>query len=432
MKRTYLFTACCLLLFQSTAFAVGEGYLRGEIVSSFADRIDLSRGDKVVINLGQAQGVTKGDVAKISRPDAVDPLTNTVGQCAVIETEEAAAVCEIFQSKVEMHRGDSVFVKAVNPYADTALYPLALKTLFSAVNAYEPSKKLSVYVDNIFDETYQVTALSDRIRREISEVMRQKSRITLAERSTTMEAFYPTEDMQWVGDVRRYMKKANVDVLITGVYSIANGQVAILIYKIDLREDDRKISFSVPLQGTYSQLASEVRLPYQKIVKKEQIFCYFLLKPLAYTPAKEEKPALIRFEAEGSPFTEYSMKRDDFNIIGPVDVVVKVDDEVFSLSAAKPQQLVTLTKGTHRVVTSFRRGYYFNENLLYKSKNLLSREAVLDVTKSTNLLVDIQANPLPDKQPITIQVFDRVGKERPLLRPIRRMEADTMVETFKD
>lgn len=432
MKRTYLFIACGLLLFQSTAFAVGDGYLRGEIVSSFADRIDLSRGDKVVINLGQAQGVSKGDVAKISRSDAVDPLTNSVGQCAVIETEEAAAVCEIFQSRVEMHRGDSVFVKAINPYADTALYPLALKSLFSAVNAYEPYKKLSVYVYNIFDETYQVTALSDRMRREISEVMRQKSRITLADRSTTMEAFYPTEDMQWVGDVRRYMKKANVDVLITGVYRVVNGQVAVLIYKVDLREDDRKISFSVPLQGIYSQLAAEVRLPYQKIEKKEQIFSYFLLKPVAYTPAKEEKPALIKFEADGNPFTEYSMKRDDFNIIAPVDVVVKVDDEVFTLSSGKPQQLVTLTKGTHRVITSFRRGYYFNENLLYISKNLLSRETVLDVTKSTNLLVDIQANPLPDKQPITIQVFDRVGKERPLLRPIRRMEADTMVETFKD
>ncbi len=54
------------------------------------------------------------------------------------------------------------------------------------------------------------------------------------------------------------------------------------------------------------------------------------------------------------------------------------------------------------------------------------------MTKSTNILVDVAANPLPDRQPITIQVFDMVGKERPFLRPIRRLEADTIVETFKD
>jgi hypothetical protein len=81
---------------------------------------------------------------------------------------------------------------------------------------------------------------------------------------------------------------------------------------------------------------------------------------------------------------------------------------------------------------SFRRGYYFNENLLYSSKTLLSKDALLDVTKSTNILVDVAANPLPDRQPITIQVFDKVGREKQLLRPIRKLEADTMVETFKD
>jgi hypothetical protein len=147
---------------------------------------------------------------------------------------------------------------------------------------------------------------------------------------------------------------------------------------------------------------------------------------------KDEKLPLIKFEADGNPFTEYGMKRDDFNIISPIDVVVKVDNETFTLTSGKPQQLITLTKGTHRVSMSFRRGYYFNENLLYRSKTLLTKDALLDVTKSTNILVDVSANPLPDKQPITIQVFDMVGKERPFLRPIRRLEADTIVETFKD
>ena len=247
-----------------------------------------------------------------------------------------------------------------------------------------------------------------------------------------MEVFYPTDDMHWAGDVRQFMKKANVDVLITGTYGIQSDQLVVSIYKIDLRGEDKRMSFPVPVQGIYGQLASQVRVPYQQIAKKEQVFCYFMLKPFAYTPVKDEKAALIKFEADGNPFTEYSMRRDDFNIISPVDVLIEVDGDAFSLSTRRPQQLVRLTKGTHRVSASFRRGYYFNENLLYISRNLLKKEAILDVSKSTSILVDLSINPLPDKQPITIQVFDRVGKERQLLRPIRKLADDTTVETFKD
>ena len=212
MKRTYLFVACCFLLFQSAALAEGERYLQGEIISSFSDRLGLSLGDKVVINLGKSLGVAKGDIAKIARRGAEDPLINGLGQCAVIDTDEVSAVCEIIRSKMEMQRGDSVFLRPVDTYADAALRPLALNTLDSVINPYEPSKKLSVYVYNIFDEKNEVTALSERIRREIVEVMRQKSRIKLADSSATIEAFYPTDDMHWVADVRQFMKKANVDV----------------------------------------------------------------------------------------------------------------------------------------------------------------------------------------------------------------------------
>lgn len=433
MKRTCVLIVCCFLLLQGLALAAGEGeYLQGEIVSSYADRLDLSLGDKVIVNLGRSLGVAKGDVAKLARRDADDPLNNSLGQCAVIETDEASAVCEIIRSRMEMRKGDLVFVKSVKVYADATLYSLALRTLHSVVNQYPPSRKLSAYVYGIFNEKNDVTGLSERIRREIVEVLRQKSRIKLADGGATMEAFYPAEDMYWVSDVKQFMKKANIDVLVTGNYRIQDDKLMISIYKIDLSGDDRKIDYAVAVRDSYTQLAAEVRVPYQRITRKEQVFCTFVLKPVAYTPMKDEKLALIKFEADGNPFTEYGMKRDDFNIISPVDVVVKVDNETFTLTSAKPQQLVTLPRGTHRVSMSFRRGYYFNENLLYRSKTLLTKDALLDVTKSTNIMVDVSANPLPDKQPITLQVFDKVGKERQVLRPIRRLEADTIVETFKD
>ena len=430
MKRTYLFVACVFLVFQGTALA--DGYLRGEIVSSFAGRLDLTTGDKVIVNIGNNGGVAKGDIAKIARSGAENPLTNTLGQCAIIETNDASAVCEIIRSKMEMHRGDTVFLRTTLPYEDGTFYPLALKTLHSIVNPYDPSKGLSVYVYNIFDEKNNVTALSERIGREIAEVLRQKSRITLANRGAAVEAFYPTDDMLWVHDVKQFMKKANVDVLVTGSYRFDGDRLVMSIYKIDLSGDDRKITYAVQRQESHAKMGSEIRVPYHKIERKEAVFCSFVLRPVTYVPMKDEKLALIRFEADGNPFTEYSMRRDDFNIIAPVDVAVKANNETFALSTNKPQQLVTLTKGTHRVIVSFRRGYYFNENLLYKSKTVVTKEALVDVQKSNSILVDLSVNPLPEKEPITIQVFDRVGKERQVLRPIRRLEADSIVETFKD
>ena len=433
MRRTYLFIAICFLLLHGIASAAGEGYLQGEIVSSFSERIGLSLGDKVIISLGGNQGVAKGDIAKIAKPHAEDPLTNYAGQCAVVETSEVSAVCEIIRSRIEMHRGDLVFLKQVVPSGDRAFFPLALKTLYSVVNPYHASKDLSVCVYGIFDEKNQVTALSDKIRQEIVGVMRQKSRIKLVDGAASMiEAFYPTEDMRWAGELKQFMKRARIDTLITGMYRISGDQLSILVYKIDASGDDRKIDFPIVNQELYSQLASQVLVPYQPLAKREQVFCYFVLKPSYYTPLKDEKAAIIRFEAGGNPFTEFSMKRDDFNIISPVDIVVNVDGETFNLSPRKPQQLVTLTKGSHRITASFRRGYYFNENLLYTSKTLITREAILDISKSTSILVDLSLNPLPDKQPITVQVFDRVGKERQLLRPIQRLADDTLVETFKD
>ncbi len=83
-----------------------------------------------------------------------------------------------------------------------------------------------------------------------------------------MEAFYPSDDMQWVSDVRQFMKKANIDVLVTGNYRIQDDKVMISIYKIDLSGDDRKIDYPVAVQDGYAQLAAEVRVPYQKITRE--------------------------------------------------------------------------------------------------------------------------------------------------------------------
>ena len=75
------------------------------------------------------------------------------------------------------------------------------------------------------------------------------------------------------------------------------------------------------------------------------------------------------------------MRQTAFNFLGPVEIKVKVDDEAMAVSD-KEEQRLTLPNGVHRVLVSFRRGYFFNESLLYTSQQEVTREALLDLTQA--------------------------------------------------
>jgi hypothetical protein len=432
MKRGYLLMGLFLVLLQGSVLGNALGFdIRGEIISSVQERLNLSQGDTLIVNLGSGTGVIKGDIARIVKHDATD-LSDILGKCAVTETRETTFLCEVLQAKGEIQRGDVVILRGLSLSSDGAFQQLVLAAASSVVGPYHPSKEVSVYVYEIFDERNNITELSRRMRMELVDAFKQKSRLSVAGNASVKDvAFYPDADLKWVRDVRDALTKTTVDVLITGRYRIEGDQLQVTLYKVDKNWDTREITMKVPLKKNLEALAANTVVPYRVLEKKEPVTCHVILRPQMLRPVKEEKAEMIRLEAAGNLFTAYSLKKVNFNILSPVDFVVRINDVQVDFGG-KSNQSVTLRQGLQRLTVSFKRGYFSNDALLYTSEQAITKEALLDVTKSKTIVVEVMANPVPDKAPLLLNVYASVDRERQLLRPINRVESEKVIETFKD
>ena len=433
MKRSYLSVlALFLVLLQGGTAGNALGFdIRGEIVSSLQERLNLSQGDTLIINVGNDSGVVKGDIGRIARRDASDP-SDVAGKCAVTETRETSLLCEVLQTKEEVQLGDAVLFRGLVSPPDAAFHQLVLATTRSVVAPYPPSRDISVYVYEIFDDQGNVTGLSRRIKAELVEALKQKKRISLAGNTSLKEVvFYPVRDLAWIAEVKDVMTKTTVDVLITGRYRLEGGDLQVTLYKVDKNWDAREITVSNPLQKGNEALASNIVVPYRPVEKREPVVCHVVLRPQVVTPSKEEKADVARLEAGGNPFTAQALRKVNFNILSPVDLVVKIDELQLDF-AGKTHQAVNLRQGVHRVAVSFKRGYFSNDALLYASEQVMTKEALLDVTRSKSVVVEVLADPVPHKTPVFFNVYGYVERERQLLRPINKVESDKVVETFKD
>jgi hypothetical protein len=433
MKRGYLLVmGLFLVLLQGSALGNVLGSdIRGEIVSSVQDRLNLSQGDTLIVNLGSGAGVIKGDIAGIVKRDATDP-SDILGKCAVTETRNTSFLCEVLQTKGEIQLGDVVVLKGLSLPSDSAFQQLVLAAANSVVGPYHPSKEISVYIYEIFDEGNNITGLSRKMRMELVDAFKQKSRLSVAGNASVKDvAFYPDVDLMWVRDVKDALMKTTVDVLITGRYRVEGDQLQVTLYKVDKSWDTREVTAKAPLSKNFEALASNIVVPFRVVEKKEPVTCHVILRPQMFTPVKEEKAEIIRLEAAGNLFTANSLKKLNFNILSPVDFVVRINDLQVDFGG-KSSQSVTLRQGLKRLTVSFKRGYFSNDVLLYTSEQAITKEAVLDVTKNKTIVVEVMANPVPDKTPLLFNVYASVDRERQLLRPITRVESEKVIETFKD
>ena len=433
MKRSYLLImGLFLVLLQGSALGNALGFeLKGEVVSTVQDRLNLSQGDSLIVNLGRDTGAIKGDIARIVKRDATDP-SDILGKCAVTETRDTTLLCEVLQTKGEIQLGDTVILKGLSLPSDAAFQQLVLAAANSVVAPYHPSKDISVYIYEIFDEGNNITGLSRKLRMELVDAFKQKSRLSVAGNASVKDvAFYPDPDLKWIGDVKDVLTKTTVDVLITGKYRIEGDQLLAKLYKVDKNWDTREITVKVPLQKNLEALAANLVVPYRALEKKDPVTCHVILRPQILTPVKDEKAEMIRLEAAGNPFTTYSLKKLNFNILSPIDIVVRINDIQVDF-AGKSHQVVPLRQGVHRLTVSFKRGYFSNDALLFTSDQAATKEALLDVTKSKTIVVEVMANPVADKTPILLNVYASLDRERQILRPIARVESDKVIETFKD
>jgi hypothetical protein len=408
---------------------MGQNLMKGEILSTQQGRLHVGTGDTIVTNLGKKDGIVKGDILKVFN-GRERFVKNEIGKCAVVQLLETSNLCEIISMKLEIGRSDYVEAPGV-VYADRKLYSLALELLNRVVEPYAPSAKVAVYVDYIFDEKNNVTRFSEMLRKEMRDLFAQKNRIkVVGDDAGGAMSFYPEEYNSFVPSAKDYMKRNNVDVVITGSYTVKGDTIDLVAYIIDRNSGDLTIGYSFPATDHGKALA-EVVVPYRPMDRKKGVVCNFSYKPKRYALHKEEMKEVVRYESHEDPFLTYNFGRIDFNIVSPVGFKLTINNDVISFDGRQNVK-VTLPRGTHRVMSSFKRGYYYNESLMFSSVEEVKKEILLIIEREGDLEIAITADPLYGKEKVDVQMYKRVEREKRVLRPVMRSETEKSIETFKD
>ncbi len=424
-----------LILLSCPFYCHSAQFVTGEITSAIIlqERIHLTVGDKAVTNLGSKDGVIKGDILVVTtRKDSMKE--KPIGQCAVTSVDANSSICEIIAANMEIPKGSNVSLP-VTYYSMEKFYPAIYKLLSKSVEPFPPHKKLKIAVYDFFDSQNNVTRFSENLKQEVKNIFSQKRRVRLTEPKTTKKDFllYPEDIRSSYGLRAEVMESLAVDVFITGSYELNNDNVSFTFYKFDRHFNDEKISFQAPLNSNLANSAQEITRPYKPIPKKEYIPCTVAFKESHYMPQKEEKSHIIGHEAGKDVYKAIDLKKTNFNIISPVDFVFKLDGQPINFSG-KTYKPVLLTKGTHNLFASFKRGYFFNsrEPRLYVSDKSIDKEAILSIEKDASIYIEVLLNPSFEGEYIEYKIYDVAEKKSQLLRTIIKTEASRSIEFFKD
>ena len=431
MKKTILFTTIIFAFVSIQCF--GAEYIKGNIISNLDKKMKIVYGDKAVITLGSNHGVINGDIMNITRPADVY-LVEPVGQCAVQKTFASTSICEVIKMTQEIENGQVVFMKKLE-FNDPRLFPDIFRILQDLVEPYAPYKDISIYIYNIFDENRNITKFSELLKDEVKYVFSQKKRIKFISDDVgkVFAAYSPGELYEKNKVIEGYMKKDNIDALITGHYEVKGGKVFITLYKVDNNWDVVKRQGSI--DGTsYGNSLTTVTVPYAPIKKDRNVICNIVYKPVRHKPLKNEKQEYIANTAQNDPFLLYTLEKIDFNVVSPVEFKLKIDNDIFDFEK-QSEYRVLLRTGKHVITTSFKTGFYFNETLMFTSPNECKgckKSVVLQLDKDAEINVEVIANPLYGRESIDFNVYTKVVTNRPVLKPIYRTEKIVPVETFKD
>ncbi len=394
------------------------------------ERVTITQGEQALANVGERDGIIKGDIGLV-RADRGGAPSTVIARCAVTAGTYRSSVCEVINDKKEIDPGSFIFFEPI-AFTDATLYPVTIAVLSHVVGPYEPYKRLRVCLYGIFDDRNAQTGLSELIMGEFARVFAQKKRIDLVDKSALKELiFYPDADTKLIEFVQKNMKTADIDALVTGTYKVTGKRIDLTVLAINREGSSRTGLFSFPLEEKYTGPLSASVWNRMAPTRIEVSTCLLTLKTMPFEPARHELGQLIREEAAGNPLVEKVLRQTAFNLLGPVEIKVKVDDEAMAISDKKEQRF-TLPNGVHRVLVSFRRGYFFNESLLYTSKQEVTREALLDLTKPDNLLIEVRINPLFRADAIGLDVGERVDSRREVIKPIYKVQSEKAIEVFKN
>ena len=430
MKTISVAILCLTILFSANCFA--KDLNRGQIIGNLDQKVKIITGDKAITNLGQKNGVIKGDILTIYKMDDTNYM-DPIGKCAIINVYDVTSICEITKIYNTEIGKDAVVIDklAINDYS---LFPAILQLLSKVIEPYEPDKEIRVYVHSIFDEQNNVTKFSEKVQKEIKKVFFQKKRIKSAGTnvSQSLFAYLPGEYAESNQVIEDYLKKDNIDVLIAGTYKIRGDKIELSLYKVDRNWED--IAVDTTLNATpYADLTSSVITSFKPIRKEKNILCDILYKPVYYkTTARDERNSIIDDESKNNPFLEYNMRRIDFNIISPIDFKLVVDNNEISFEKSNEYQ-ISMNTGRHEIIATYKKGFYSNDSLLLATENEVKKNIVLILDNPGDIKIEVTANPVPGKENIDFKIYKQNDMSRPEFKPILLQKNNVKtVETFKD
>jgi hypothetical protein len=410
-------------------------YITGKIMPSaiLQDRIYFVPEDRAVTSLGMKDGLIKGDILQISR-EADYNLINPVGRCALVRVDHDSSICEIISIKNEISQDYQVYANKLYS-TDGRFYPIIYPLLYRVVEPYQPQKKVSVYIHDIFDKRLNKTIFSMRIKREVENIFAQKSKILLKGDLMSKEFhFYPIDSPENQKMIDDFMKRENIDVFITALHSLEGGQMNITFYKYDRYIGREVLPFQVKAEvGKDAEEISKVIAGYKALEKQELVACNISFNEFSDSVIKYGKAEIVRHEAEGDVFRENDLRVKEFNVIAPSDISILLDNERLKFGG-KGESTVYMAKGTHKLTATFKRGYFFNSkgSLVYTSKNLIRKDMILVVKNAGNVNVSIDLNPSFTAENIKFNVYRERADLRPQIKTIKSIKTDNIIETFID
>lgn len=436
-KKTCLCLLMLFLLLLPVTIVSSAEYTKGIMTSSVSshERLHFTPLDKVLVNLGMNEGMIKGDLLQIT--DERDTgLSSTVGSCAMVLVDRYSGLCEIVNVSKEIGKGNVVYAPKIRQI-DSKLYPPVYALLYHLTNRYEPHRKITVYVHNIFDNSGNVTRYSQRIKSETEQIMSQKPRIRVRTEGALSKpfTFYPQDFDNSRSRLKAFMDQEKVDVFVTGNYSIENGLAGIRFYVYDRAFGAEMVSIDTRADSQEDMAdAGAIVTAFKPVEVQEPVTCVISYNERTESISKYGKREVIAFEADGNAFHENELKARDFNIIAPTDVVILIDNE--RVNETERGGIVTrMDKGTHTITVEFRRGYYQNTSdaLAYISHKVIRKDVSLTLKKDGDVYVTLDLNPAYDAlEPIGVKVFKDVSRVRSQIKAIGTVRSDRTVEAFVD
>lgn len=432
--KAILAVIICLSVFISANCIAADAndMVTGQITESLEKKFKMLIGDKAFTNLGSKSGVIKGDILTVFHQSDTR-MADPIGQCAVVEIYDAKSVCEIITMTREIGM-DTVTIKKMT-YDDALLFPSVFALLTKVVEPYSPEKQVVVYIHDFFDDKHNVTRFSEKIKREVNKVFFQKKRIKSAGRaiSPALFAYLPGEYNEYNKTIEDYLRRDRIDVIIAGTYKVNGDKIQLSYYKIDKNWEDIALDTTIAGQP-YATLVSQVTVPYKERKKEETIACDIIFKPVYHrTSSRDERNDIIAYETKDNPILEYTLRRAEFNIIAPVDLVVRIDGNEIRFDKSYEYR-VPLTTGNHEISASFKKGFYYNDTFLValSEPNIVKKTVVLSIDKPEDIVVEIEANPLPRRENLVFKMYRKVTRSTSIVKPVLRRETLKPVETFKD